>query len=72
MEVLEAVRVPRAEGRRMSVRLSPGRGHGLPGKGISFDDGCILARQKIDDGSALEKMKELGKRREAGGWREPL
>ena len=61
VEVLEAVRVLQGEGpedvREVAVALA-GAMVSL-GKGISFDDGCILARRKIDDGSALEKMKEL-------------
>jgi pyrimidine-nucleoside phosphorylase len=52
VEVLEAVRVLQGEGpedvREVAVALA-GAMVSL-GKGISFDDGCILARRKIDDG----------------------
>jgi pyrimidine-nucleoside phosphorylase len=33
--------------------------HGILGKGVSFEDGCALAAEKLDDGSALAKMKVL-------------
>ena len=61
VEVLEAVRVLRGGGpadvREVAVSLS-GAMVSL-GKGVSFEDGCALAAEKLDDGSALAKMKVL-------------
>ncbi|MBL3539291.1 thymidine phosphorylase [Aminivibrio sp.] len=61
VEVLEAVLVLRGGGpadvREVTVSLA-GAMVSL-GKGVSFEDGCALAAEKLDDGSALEKMKAL-------------
>jgi len=61
VEVLEAVRVLKGGGpadvREVAVSLA-GAMVSL-GKGISFEEGCALAAEKLDDGSALEKMKVL-------------
>ncbi len=61
VEVLEAVRVLGGRGpadvREVAVSLA-GAMVSL-GKGISFEEGCAMASEKLDDGSALEKMKVL-------------
>ncbi len=61
VEVLEAVRVLGGGGpadvREVAVSLA-GAMVSL-GKGISFEEGCATASEKLDDGSALEKMKVL-------------
>jgi pyrimidine-nucleoside phosphorylase len=61
VEVLEAVNVLRGAGpddvREVAVSLA-GAMVSL-GKEISFGEGCSLAKEKLADGSALEKMKIL-------------
>lgn len=61
VEVLEAVRVLAGGGpadvREVAVSLA-GAMISL-GKGVSFEEGCALASERLDDGSALEKMKVL-------------
>ncbi len=69
VEVLEAVRVLGGRGpadvREVAVSLA-GAMVSL-GKGISFEEGCAMASEKLDDGSALEKMKVLVEAQEATG-----
>lgn len=61
VEVLEAVRVLAGGGpadvREVAVSLA-GAMISL-GKGVSFEEGCAMASERLDDGSALEKMKVL-------------
>lgn len=61
VEVLEAVETLQNKGsedvRDVAVHLA-GAMVSL-GKGISYQEGCNIARKKIADGSALEKMKEF-------------